>query len=340
MRFGCAIQELSNRLLAVESMQYEVQEKRFAMERDADRRHYLLSAHGTWFEFQRGPGRPSDLPAPPRFYRFPDQVNFRYQNASFLADFETALQQLLTNVYHLGPLRDTPIRRYTWTGGEPSDLGPKGQRWVDALLAARRRGAYISPGYRRKRLTLEERVAHWLKELELIHSFDVDPISRDANVYEVRVRRSKDSSPVLIPDVGFGVSQVLPVLILCYYAPEGSTILLEQPEIHLHPSVQAGLADVFIDAVINRSVQIVFESHSEHLLHRLRLRIAQESIPSDLVSMYFTSLNEQCDATLTPLDIDMFGTVHNWPRDFFGNDLEDIAAISKAAIERKKKLAQ
>ena len=57
------------------------------------------------------------------------------------------------------------------------------------------------------------------------------------------------SAEALITDVGFGVSQILPVLVLCYYVPEGSTIILEQPEIHLHPSVQAGLADVLIDGL-------------------------------------------------------------------------------------------
>ena len=58
-------------------------------------------------------------------------------------------------------------------------------------------------------------------------------------------------------DVGFGVSQILPVITLCYYAPPGSILLLEQPEIHLHPSVQAGLADVFIDAIKTRGIQII-----------------------------------------------------------------------------------
>ena len=63
------------------------------------------------------------------------------------------------------------------------------------------------------------------------------------------MRRTPTSSEVLITDVGFGVFQILPVLVLCYYAPKGSTLIFEQPEIHLHPSVQAGLADVFIDVI-------------------------------------------------------------------------------------------
>ena len=85
---------------------------------------------------------------------------------------------------------------------------------------------------------------------------------------------TKTVPDVRLTDVGFGVSQVLPVLILCSYAPEGSILILEHPEAHLHPKVQSELADVLIDVVKNRNVQIILESHSEHLLLRLMRRIA------------------------------------------------------------------
>ena len=84
----------------------------------------------------------------------------------------------------------------------------------------------------------------------------------------------------LLTDIGFGVSQVLPVLVQCFYANHGSTLILEQPDIHLHPSAQAGLADLFIAAKKSPGVQILFESHSEHLLRRLQRRIAEEKVPS------------------------------------------------------------
>ena len=90
----------------------------------------------------------------------------------------------------------------------------------------------------------------------------LEPIAENRKDYEFRVKKSLNSSEVLITDVGFGVSQLLPVLVLCYYVPENSTIILEQPEIHLHPKVQSDLADVLIDVVKNRNVQIILESHS------------------------------------------------------------------------------
>ena len=146
-----------------------------------------------------------------------------------------------------------------------------------------------------------------------------------------------DSSEVLITDVGFGVSQILPVLVLCYYAPEGSTIILEQPEIHLHPSVQSGLADVFIDVIQNREIQIILESHSEHLLHRLQRRIAEEKdgLTNQDISLYFCDMTPEGNSKLTTLAIDDFGNITNWPENFFGDEMGDLFAMTEAAMKRQ-----
>jgi predicted ATPase len=140
---------------------------------------------------------------------------------------------------------------------------------------------------------------------------------------------------VLLTDVGFGVSQILPVLTLCYYVPEGSTILMEQPEIHLHPSVQAGLADVFIDAITTRHIQIIVESHSEHLLRRLQRRIAEEGLSSDDAALYFFEVAESRSG-FVPLQLDRFGVIRNWPEGFFGDEYDELAAITRAKARRLK----
>lgn len=149
------------------------------------------------------------------------------------------------------------------------------------------------------------------------------------------MRKTEASSPVLITDVGFGISQILPVITLCYYVPEGSTILLEQPEIHLHPSVQAGLADVLIDAIKVRKVQIIVESHSEHLLRRIQRRIAEsEGLSDEDVALYFCRFDRD-HSVLDPLDLDPYGNIRNWPKDFFGNEFEEMAEATMAAMRRK-----
>lgn len=325
-------------VLAVEKMVYEFSGSQFGMQRrQGQKPGYELFHAGTSFRFIREKGRAWDLPEPTKFYGFPDQVRAYFQNASFLSDLEFQFEQLLARVYYLGPLRAYPERQYTWAGGQPADMGRTGEQAVAALLASRDRGETISQGRGIKRMTLEEYVANWLKQLGLIHSFNVTKIARDSKVFEVRVKKSPSSPEVLITDVGFGVSQILPVLVLCFYAPVGSTIILEQPEIHLHPAVQAGLADVLVDAIQKRSVQIILESHSEHLLRRLQRRVAENTVQNDQMALYFCK-HDGSESKLVPLQLDVLGTIANWPKDFFGDELGEIAETARAALRKKRSL--
>lgn len=204
------------------------------------------------------------------------------------------------------------------------------------MLAAKRRGPYLSAGEGLPLQSLEERVAYWLNQLGLIHEFRVAAIGGQSRLQEVRVRRTEQSPEVLITDVGFGVSQLLPVLVLCHYVPEGSILILEQPEIHLHPSVQAGLADLFIEVAKSRKLQIIVESHSEHLLRRLQRRIAEETLSPEDVALYFCRM-EKGESKLDTLKVDEYGNISNWPKDFFGDEFGEMAAMTKAAAARRKK---
>jgi predicted ATPase len=336
LAFGASVGTNGGDKLLVESMRYGLGNVGFSMRRK-DNGEYLLEPENTSFKFLRKHGRRWPLPAPAKFYGFPDEVRAYHENAAFLSELELELEKLLGSVYYLGPLRVHPLREYTWAGGDPADMGPRGENAIPAILAARDRGERISRGRGIKQLSLEEYVAYWLKRLGLIHSFRVEEIKPGTNLYRVHVKHSSRSTEVLITDVGFGVSQILPVLVLCYYVPPGSTILLEQPEIHLHPSVQAELADVFIDAALNRRVQLVIESHSEHLLRRLQRRLAEEDggLTEKDIALYFCSSTESGSA-ITELDLDMYGEIRNWPGAFFGDELADIAAQSKAAMKRRK----
>lgn len=296
---------------------------------------YDLFSEMPGFEFVRTRGRPWGLPAPSKCYGFPDQVRAYHQNAGLLSDFELEFEKLFSRLFYLGPLRDYPRRQYAWAGGQPTDMGRRGERVVDALLAARESGAYLSRGRGYKKLTLEERVAKWLKDLGLIEHFEVRPITPSGKLFQVWVQRSSTAPEVLITDVGFGVSQILPVITLCYYAPEGSTLLLEQPEIHLHPFVQAGLADVFIDAIKTRHIQIILESHSEHLLTRLQRRIAEEVLLHDQAALYFTR-NENGVSRLDALHLDEYGNITNWPQNFFGDEMGERVAMTEAEMRRRQ----
>ena len=185
-----------------------------------------------------------------------------------------------------------------------------------------------------RKIPFQEIIAHWLRDLGLIGEFRLEEIAKGTNLYRALVTTSSTSKPVTLADVGFGVSQVLPALVLLYYVPKGSMVLMEQPEIHLHPAVQSGLADVMIEVSAARNVQIVVESHSEHLMRRLQRRVAErKAYPRD-VKLYFVS-SQQDQAHVSDLRLNTWGEIENWPDKFFGDEMGEIAAIVEAGLKRK-----
>ena len=139
-------------------------------------------------------------------------------------------------------------------------------------------------------------------------------------------------------DVGFGVSQVLPVLTMLLSAPEGSIILLEQPELHLHPNAQAALADLLLDVAEKRNLQLIVESHSEHIVRRLQRRIAESEhayAKPEKIRMYYCEPGEN-GSTVNEVKLDRFGQITDWPKRFLGDISGDIHSMAKAAIQRRR----
>ena len=169
----------------------------------------------------------------------------------------------------------------------------------------------------------------------LAQSIALRAVDDARTLYQCHIKPTSTATEVLLPDVGFGVSQILPVLVNCAILPEGSTLLLEQPEIHLHPFAQAALADILIDAIKNRNLQIIVESHSEHLLRRIQRRIAREVLHPNDVALYFCHL-ENGSSAIEELDVDAYGNIRNWPTDFFGDEMGELADMTVAAMERQK----
>ena len=340
MEFDCKIYQKEKSKLFVKNFKYKFDDFSFSMNQLNEEKHtYAIKAikdtksDKRKFRFIRNKGRKWSLPEPTKFYGFPDQVNAYFQNSGFLSDLQLEFEKLFGKVYYLGPLRDYPQRQYTWAGAKPFDMGRRGEQVIDALLSSKGK-TKISRGTGKQKYTVEEYVAYWLKELGLIDNFRVEEIAKGANLYRVLVKKNQNSPEVLITDVGFGVSQILPVIALCYYVPEGSTLIIEQPEIHLHPKVQAGLADVFMDAIKVKNIQIILESHSEHLLRRLQRRMAEESFNSTDTALFFCA-NEKNHSRITSLNLDTFGNITNYPKGFFGDEMSEIAAMNKAMLKRK-----
>jgi Uncharacterized conserved protein len=297
------------------------------------------------YKFVRNMGRSWPLDEPDKFYRISDQSRARFQNAEFLSDFALSTEAALNSVYYLGPLRDHPKRIYSWSGETPESVGQKGEFAIASILAASAQDRKLNRGPKKHLTRFDAFIAQWLKDLGIIESFAVKPVADGRKEYEVVVKTHVTASEVKITDVGFGVSQVLPALVQAFYCPPNSTIWMEQPEIHLHPQVQAELADVFISATQarengkERHVQLIVESHSEHFLNRLQRRVAEGAIRPEDVAVYFCRRSGSA-TELEPLRLNMFGEIENWPPNFFGDEMADIAGRTLAAMQRKRDINQ
>ena len=289
----------------------------FGIVRDSDSQYKLVCPPN--FKLQ---GAFSSLPF--RCYGIRDG-SARVPDTPFLS-FERAFKNLFSRIHHLSPLREPPRHHYIYGGEHPKGVGQYGEQAISALLSGRI-----------QLLSVDEQILEWLERLDLIDSYRLQADPDGEKNYEFRLKKYKDGPEVRLTDIGLGVFQILPTLALCYYVPEGSILILEQPEAHLHPKAQADLADVFIDVVKNRNIQIILETHSEHLLRRLQRRIAEEEIPATDMALYFCQVNHGI-SEIERLDMDEYGNITNWPQDFFGDEMSDWGAKSKAEMKKANKL--
>ncbi len=120
---------------------------------------------------------------------------------------------------------------------------------------------------------------------------------------------------VNVADVGFGVSQALPVLVALNVAQPGQLVYLEQPEIHLHPRAQWEMAHVLADAA-KRGVRVVVETHSSLLLLGIQTLVAQGEISPDLVKLHWFTRNSAGNTEITSADVTETGGFGDWSENF------------------------
>ncbi len=320
--------------LVVESLKYSFSNwiKTVSLTENEDWSYKLDSQK---FDLKRKQWRAWPLPKPLKFYKFPQETFEYYQNAwdIFGASFE--LEKLFQKIIYIWPIRHFPKRIYEWSWEKPSNVWIDGGDVVNVMLSAENEWISLRMWKWKKAKKFMFYIAEWLRKLWLVEDFRINKISEDSKVYKLEVQITKKSSWVDIADVWFGVSQILPILVQSFYAERGSIIILEQPEIHLHPRVQSILADVFIEASKDRGIQFIIESHSEHLLRRMQLRIAEEKINFNFIKTYFCK-SVWGKSVIENLETDKYGNIINWPDNFFGDDVKEMEDFLLAQINTKK----
>ncbi len=281
----------------VKSLRYASGGQTFQVERGQKGGYLLTTAASSGPNEQTRP-----LPAKPKKSYEPERsVTFSAAAVAALGlegnkvqDLALQMVEAMKEIVYLGPLRERPQRTYLWNQQNPGDLGNKGEFAIQALLASANDRA--KPTEKGGRGWLVEQVSRWLQRIDVADGFSLEQQGSSVH-YEVIVHQGKIKANLV--DVGFGVSQVLPVVTLAYFVPEGSTVIVEQPEIHLHPSAQTVLADLLVEVSRSRRVQFLVETHSEQLFRRLQSLIAEEQISPEDCRLYFVKRGDEsaCAAT-------------------------------------------
>jgi predicted ATPase len=246
-------------------------------------------------------------------------------------------------VKYLGPLREEPRPLYALSGStDVLDVGIKGE-YTAAVIDTNRDVAvtHIPPsdiqdgkfGAKAVSEPLLTALAAWLRYMGVSESVETSDLGNVG--HKLRVTTHGLSVPVELTHVGVGVSQVLPIVVSCLLAAPGTTLVFEQPELHLHPRVQTLLADLFLSTALTGK-QCVVETHSEYLINRLRLRIAmsQERRIEDDVQIYFVQ-KESHQSEFVPVEVNEFGSITDWPSGFFDQSQTEAERILRAGMAKR-----
>ena len=187
-------------------------------------------------------------------------------------------------------------------------------------------------------IPLDVAIAKYLNYLKVCKTIKVEEAGQSG--YTLKITQSKDNEPRDLTQVGVGISQVLPIIVMGLIAEKGSTLIFEQPELHLHTEIQALLADFFV-CMAYLGKQCIIETHSEPFIDRLRLRMCQqllekkEGLKKNIKIYYFQKKKNQ--TKVIPVEINEYANYSIWPDGFFDirhyNNEEILTAINKKRLE-------
>ncbi|PWI47568.1 hypothetical protein CEE45_10970 [Candidatus Heimdallarchaeota archaeon B3_Heim] len=231
-----------------------------------------------------------------------EEIRFPYLYR-LLTSVHDIFARTLQSLIFIGPLREEPIRIYTYSGNIPSTVGIEGEFTAEML--------YYSQ-------TIRDSINNKFKELDIKYQINVTPISEHENdIFRIKLTDQIIKTDVTITDVGFGLSQILPIIVQSYALEQG-TIFIEQPEIHIHPKLQTELAQLFYERITeNQNIQFIIETHSEHIILRLQRLIRKGLLnPSDISILYVTRENKGIACKQLKLN-NKGNFIDHWPEGFF-----------------------
>lgn len=234
------------------------------------------------------------------------------------------MKMLLNSMSYIGPLREHPKRYYELSDVVPNNVGTRGE-FAPELI-------YLNQGSK-----IIDQLNKWIKHFGIQGEIKIKTSqAEDSDNFSLHLLLSKNKRQINLADLGFGISQLLPILVEGLTRSKEATIILEQPEIHLNPKLQSLMADFFVD-IVKQKKRFIIETHSEHLLLRIRSLVAQKKISPEDIGLYFVERNQGVSSIkVIPLEEDGHIESNNWPKGFFEDSLTESINLVRNQINNKK----
>ena len=232
------------------------------------------------------------------------------------------LAQRLQNLTYITAEREGPRDIYTLANETVIAVGPTGENAASVLyqgLGERIAAERIRPGAVPTLLPqVEARLGAFFPGCAL----QVQQVP-NVNAVTLGIRISPDTDFLRPVHCGFGITQVLPIIVAALSVPKDSILLIENPEVHLHPSGQA-LMGQFLAEVAHSGVQVIVETHSDHILNGIRRAVKSAQLPAEEVAIhFFRPRSAGSPQVLTPT-LDRSGNIDVWPEGFFDQFDKDL----------------
>lgn len=268
------------------------------------------------------------------------EVDIIETDASLSRNVEIMTEFFTSQIRYLGPLRAKPniTAQGFSTKGNIDDIGTEGE-FAASVYHANQNAAidwYNPVSKQVEQGTLKDALDAWVRYLGVAHQVTTEVAGLAGVMWKVVLIDGQKAHT--LPEVGVGLSQILPILVMGLLSPKDSLLIMEQPELHLHPQVQARLGDFFV-GISKCHKQCLIETHSENIVSQLRYHIVeaggQEN--SDCI-IYFVDQDEKGAAKFEPIEISPNGNILNWPDGFFDETMHQENRINAASIRRRARL--
>ncbi|MDR2149099.1 MAG: DUF3696 domain-containing protein [Tannerella sp.] len=219
-----------------------------------------------------------------------------------------------SNLNFISSFRLHPDRGYLETSKTNLKVSMDGKGYLDQIIA------------------WETKDSKKLKELiEILHDLnllnEIKSKRTEGGKYDILIKTKEKGIFTSLYDVGFGISQFLPIIVADLQLKKSSTLFIAQPEIHLHPSVQSSFGDYLLNQIKKSSKKYIIETHSEYLLNKIRLGIVKGEIDENDVKVLFID-NQGDEAVTHKIKFNKQGQVLNAPENFFKTYMMDVMEIA------------